>query len=81
MEESEYTWNEVLMCTRMYWTIRERGNGSSFASARMLDISRAYEILTTSERSSLFLGVWLEQQSVPTAVIAKMKHYLNGSHA
>lgn len=77
----DYSWQEVLMCTRMYWTIRERGNGSSFASARMLDISRAYEILTTSERSSLFMGVWLEQAPVPTAVIAKMRHYLNGSTA
>lgn len=79
--EDDYSWNEVLMCTRMFWTIRERGNGSSFASARMLDISRAYATLTTSERSSLFLGVWLERQPVPTAVIAKMRHYLNGSSA
>lgn len=77
-DEGRYTWNEVLMCVRMYWTVRERGNGSSFASARMVDISRAYDRLTISERSSLFMGVWLEQASVPTAVIAKMRHFLNG---
>lgn len=80
-DEGSYSWNEVLMCTRMYWTVRERGNGSSFASARMLDISRAFDRLTISEKSSLFRGVWLEWEPVPTAVIAKMKHFLNGSIA
>lgn len=77
-DDGSYTWREVLMCSRMFWTVRERGNGSSFASARMLDISRAYAILTTSEKSRLFLGVWLEREPVPVAVIAKMRRFLNG---
>lgn len=76
--EDEYSWHEVLMCVRTYWTVRERGNGSSFASARMADVSRAYDRLTTSERSRLFMGVWLEQEPVPAAVIAKMRAFLNG---
>lgn len=79
MGDDDYSWQEVLTCTRMFWTVRERGNGSSFASARMLDIARAYAILTTSEKSSLFKSVWLEWEPVPAAVIAKMKAYLNGS--
>lgn len=78
MTDDRYSWNEVLSVTRLYWTIREKGNGSTFASARMYDISRAYDQLSVSERTALFLGVWLEQQDIPSAVIAKMTHYLNG---
>lgn len=78
LTDDRYTWNEVLSVTRLYWTIREKGNGSTFASARMMDVSKAYDQLDVSERTQLFLGVWLERQEVPSAVIAKMTHYLNG---
>lgn len=78
MDGDAYTWNEVLAVTRMYWTIRERGDGSSFAASRMLDISRAYDQLDDNERRQIFMGVWLEQQDPPKAVIAKMRRYLNG---
>lgn len=77
MEDDRYTFNEVLAVTRLYWKIRERGDGSSFASSRMLDVSRAYDQLDDNERRQLFLGVWLEQFDPPTAVIAKMRRFLN----
>ena len=77
MSDDTYSLNEVLAVTRMYWTIRERGDGSTFAASRMLDISRALAQLTLEERAQIMWCVWLEQDDPPKLVIAKMRHFLN----
>lgn len=78
LNDSTYSWNEVLLSARAFWQIRERGSMDSIAGVRMLDIGSAYAQLDTNDRRALFLGVWLEREPIPTGVIAKMRHYLNG---
>lgn len=78
-EADRYTWNEVLLAVRAYWPIRDRARTlDTVSGVRMLDVSRAYERLEVEEKRALFEGVWLEREPVPAAVIAKMRHYLNG---
>lgn len=78
MQDDRYSWNEVLLSARAFWQVRERGTIDSLSGVRMLDVARAYESLAEDERRALFLGVWLEQEPVPAAVIAKMRNYMNG---
>jgi hypothetical protein len=79
MDDRAYSWNEVLLSARAFWQVRERGAVDSLSGVRMLDIARAYEVLTLEERVQLFLGVWLEREEVPAGVIAKMRRFLNGA--
>lgn len=80
MGDEKYTWNEVLLSVRAFWGVRSySGKLDSVSGVRMLDVARAYDRLSVPERRRLFEGVWLERESVPTAVIAKMRHYLNGN--
>ena len=74
----EYTNGEVLLSVRAFWGVRARGSMDSAGGVRMLDVSRAYDRLDTEERIALFLGVWLEREPVPKAVITRMRHLLNG---
>lgn len=77
MRDEEYSWEEVLHSARHYWAVRHHGCGDTMSGVRMLDVSRAYGVLSVADKRALFLGVWLEQAEVPTGVIAKMRRYLN----
>jgi hypothetical protein len=73
-----YSNDAVLKATRYFWAVREQGCTNTRAGSIMLDVSRAYDQLDMEEQVQLMLGVWLEQEPIPKAVITKMRHYLNG---